>query len=152
MRLPNINKKQLCWVLPKGWLLHIFFPLTNPNSYLVRCSETGLFAGVDWKLLGFRIVLRRVNHIPHRKLNMVVDRYDAAKEAFEIEWAVLRGEARQERRKEEVCACCGDLWPDLFSVPDKEWKHYIQMDMQDKVICRKCYDRIKYLIDTKEEK
>ena len=104
MRLPDIDKKHLCWVLPKGWLLHIFFPSINQDSYLtylVRCSETGLFAGVDWKLLGFRILCRRVNHIPHRKLNMIVDHYDAAKEAFEIKWAVLRGEVRQEMKKEE---------------------------------------------------
>jgi len=46
-----------------------------------------------------------------------------------------------------VCACCGKLWPDLFMVPDEEWQHYIQLDMQDKVICQQCYERIKWLID-----
>jgi len=53
-----------------------------------------------------------------------------------------------------VCAYCGELWPDFFMVPDEEWEFYIQWNMQDKVICRKCYERIKLLIDTpvREEK
>lgn len=46
-----------------------------------------------------------------------------------------------------VCARCGKLNPDLFMVPDDEWEHYIQLDMQNSVLCRKCYDYIKEAID-----
>jgi ferredoxin len=41
------------------------------------------------------------------------------------------------------CAMCGLLWPDLFMVPDAEWRFYIPREYQRTVICRPCYDRIK---------
>jgi len=46
-----------------------------------------------------------------------------------------------------ICAHCGELWPDLFMVPDIEWKHYVEPAMRGKVLCRACYDEIKRLID-----
>ena len=46
-----------------------------------------------------------------------------------------------------MCACCGELWPDMFKVPDEEWNFYIEIGERDKMLCRKCYDRIKELID-----
>lgn len=46
-----------------------------------------------------------------------------------------------------VCAGCGVLWPEMFMVPDKEWKRYVQVLERDKVLCRGCYNRIKKLID-----
>ena len=46
-----------------------------------------------------------------------------------------------------MCACCGALWPDMFMVPDEEWEYYIEIGERDKMLCRKCYDRIKELID-----
>ena len=49
-----------------------------------------------------------------------------------------------------ICSKCGQLWPDLFSVPDEEWNHYIQPDMRGTVICLACYDHIKSLIDESE--
>ena len=49
-----------------------------------------------------------------------------------------------------VCAKCGKLWPDLFMVPDAEWKHYIQIDQRREVLCRECYTYIKELIDQLE--
>ena len=48
-----------------------------------------------------------------------------------------------------VCARCGKLWPDLFMVPNAEWKHYIEPRERDKILCRICYEEIKRLIDTK---
>ena len=48
-----------------------------------------------------------------------------------------------------VCAYCGVLWPDLFMVPDEEWKKYIPISERDKVICKTCFGHIKVLIDTK---
>lgn len=47
-----------------------------------------------------------------------------------------------------ICAKCGELWPDLFMVPDEEWENYIQIDMRKEVICRKCYNWIKSVIDS----
>lgn len=49
-----------------------------------------------------------------------------------------------------VCARCGKLWPELFSVPDAEWNHYIQRDKRHVVLCRSCYEEIKSLIDEME--
>lgn len=46
-----------------------------------------------------------------------------------------------------LCARCGVLWPDFFSVPDAEWRQYIEKGERDKVLCRHCYDTIKRLID-----
>ncbi len=50
-----------------------------------------------------------------------------------------------------ICAKCGKLWPDVFMVPYKEWTKYIEPAMQDKILCRSCYDFIRKVID-KEEK
>ena len=49
-----------------------------------------------------------------------------------------------------ICAKCGELWPELFM--DNDWKKYIELNMQDKVICRECYDFIKNAIDEGRKK
>ena len=46
-----------------------------------------------------------------------------------------------------VCAKCGKLWPDLFTVSDKEWKYYIQLDMRDSILCEDCYNYIVTIVD-----
>jgi len=46
-----------------------------------------------------------------------------------------------------ICQKCGKLWPDLFHIPDKEWKHYIEPEMRNAVICGSCYNWIKETID-----
>jgi len=46
-----------------------------------------------------------------------------------------------------ICAKCGKLWPDLFNVPDSEWKKYVEPKMRGKVICWDCYTFIKKCID-----
>jgi hypothetical protein len=46
-----------------------------------------------------------------------------------------------------LCARCGDLWPDMFMVPNEEWDKYIQIMERDKMLCRWCYDEIVELID-----
>jgi hypothetical protein len=51
-----------------------------------------------------------------------------------------------------ICAKCGKLWPNMFMVPNEEWKHYIEPEMRDKMLCMDCYATIKYLIDTGKEK
>ena len=46
-----------------------------------------------------------------------------------------------------MCARCGELWPDMFMVPTEEWNYYIESSERDKMLCRKCYNEIKFLID-----
>ncbi len=46
-----------------------------------------------------------------------------------------------------LCAYCGQLWPDFFSVSDEEWAKYIQLGERDKMVCKPCYDKIKRMID-----
>jgi hypothetical protein len=46
-----------------------------------------------------------------------------------------------------LCAKCGTLWPEMFNVPDAEWKHYVEPQMQDKMLCEACYTQIKAWID-----
>jgi hypothetical protein len=47
-----------------------------------------------------------------------------------------------------VCAKCGSLWPEFFQVSNDEWCRYIQPDMRDQIICRKCFDYIRALTDS----
>ena len=42
-----------------------------------------------------------------------------------------------------LCALCGDHYPDLFMVPDEDWRRFIQPDKQHAVICRPCFNYIK---------
>jgi hypothetical protein len=51
-----------------------------------------------------------------------------------------------------MCAKCGKLWPNMFMVPNEEWKHYIEPEMRDKMLCMDCYATIKYLIDSGAKK
>ena len=46
-----------------------------------------------------------------------------------------------------MCAKCGKLWPEMFSVPDKEWEQYVEKGQRDKRLCKPCYDQIKIWID-----
>jgi hypothetical protein len=46
-----------------------------------------------------------------------------------------------------LCVKCGTLWPEMFNVPDAEWKHYVEPQMQDKMLCEACYTQIKAWID-----
>lgn len=47
-----------------------------------------------------------------------------------------------------ICAKCGELYPEFFTVPDEEWERYIQPNMRGKVLCKTCYEYIKDVIDT----
>ena len=46
-----------------------------------------------------------------------------------------------------MCAKCGKLWPEVFSVPDKEWEQYVEKGERDKMLCKPCYDQVKIWID-----
>ncbi len=50
-----------------------------------------------------------------------------------------------------VCVRCGKLWPNFFSVTDKEWQGYIELSRRDSLLCRSCYDCIKGAIDSNRE-
>jgi len=50
-----------------------------------------------------------------------------------------------------MCAKCGKLWPEMFSVPDEEWERYVEKGERDKMICRSCYDQIKTWIDSSHD-
>lgn len=47
-----------------------------------------------------------------------------------------------------LCHRCGELWPTMFMVPDVEWETYIEPEHHRDMLCRKCYDEIRFLIDT----
>ena len=47
-----------------------------------------------------------------------------------------------------MCARCGNLWPDMFSVPNEKWGKYIQMDERHSILCFRCFTEIKELIDS----
>lgn len=40
-----------------------------------------------------------------------------------------------------LCELCGEVFPDFFTVPDKEWKKYVIPSLQDKVLCIDCYNK-----------
>jgi hypothetical protein len=46
-----------------------------------------------------------------------------------------------------LCAKCGVLWPEMFSVPDAEWKRYVEPRMRDKMLCEACYAHIRACVD-----
>ena len=45
-----------------------------------------------------------------------------------------------------ICAKCGQINPEFFSVPDEEWKKNIEQRMQNTVICLECFEHIKTLV------
>ncbi len=40
------------------------------------------------------------------------------------------------------CAICDMLSPEMFIVPDEEWKKYVIPPLQDKWLCESCYDEM----------
>ena len=49
-----------------------------------------------------------------------------------------------------LCVRCGGLWPEMFMVPDEEWKRYVEPRMRREMLCRACYMQIKDWIDSEE--
>jgi len=41
-----------------------------------------------------------------------------------------------------LCALCGEQWPEDFSVSDKEWEKYVIPSLQDKILCLECYKEV----------
>jgi hypothetical protein len=46
-----------------------------------------------------------------------------------------------------LCAKCGTLWPEMFSVPNEEWERYVEPEMRREMLCKACYRQIKAWID-----
>ena len=46
-----------------------------------------------------------------------------------------------------LCARCGELWPDIFMVPDKVWDRYVLLAEREKMLCLKCLREIVTLVD-----
>ena len=42
-----------------------------------------------------------------------------------------------------ICVKCGKINPTFFQVDTEEWKRYIEPQMQDKIICKDCFEWIK---------
>jgi hypothetical protein len=47
-----------------------------------------------------------------------------------------------------LCAKCGELWPEMFSVPDAEWERYVEPRMRHEMLCEACYAHIKACVDS----
>ena len=48
----------------------------------------------------------------------------------------------------ERCARCGGLLhPEFFDVPNCVWRHYIEPEKRDKIICEPCFVQIAGMID-----
>lgn len=51
-----------------------------------------------------------------------------------------------------MCVRCGELWPKMFKTTDEEWNKYVELRVRGEMICRKCYDWIKLVIDEAKER
>jgi hypothetical protein len=45
-----------------------------------------------------------------------------------------------------ICVYCGELWPRFFSVPDIEWRKYVDVEQRKEMLCEPCYNKIKHMI------
>lgn len=63
----------------------------------------------------------------------------------ELEWKrILDSKGRIPHVNEpNMCHLCSQKRPNVFTVPDQEWEKFIPPDLQDKIICRSCYDELK---------
>lgn len=43
------------------------------------------------------------------------------------------------------CEYCGEKYPNMFTVPDEEWEKYVIPELQRKVLCVDCYEKMKVL-------
>jgi len=47
-----------------------------------------------------------------------------------------------------LCCRCGEIRPQMFMVDDAEWEKYVAPRQRGQVLCQRCYDWIKRVIDT----
>lgn len=43
------------------------------------------------------------------------------------------------------CKLCGEHWDSDFTVSDEEWKAMIPPNLQKKILCKQCYEKLKAL-------
>jgi len=51
-----------------------------------------------------------------------------------------------------ICAWCGQNWPEMFGVPDREWEKYVIPEYQEEALCLDCYQKQKILFPDGWEK
>ncbi len=61
-------------VMPRGWCAHLFAPIDRRDTFLRRCSDTGLFPGFDIECRGWRLVVCRINHLDRSVVIGMIDR------------------------------------------------------------------------------
>ena len=44
-----------------------------------------------------------------------------------------------------LCALCGEVFPQMFSSPDDEWKKFVTPELQHEVLCYPCFEQQKKL-------
>jgi len=42
-----------------------------------------------------------------------------------------------------LCALCGEQWPEMFTAPKEEWEKYVIPVLQHEILCRDCYEELK---------
>ncbi len=110
------------------------------------CSYQLITCDCIYKFLGYEI------YNDHPTYGLPVDIFEngLSDEEFDLFENILKIENKVPYiRYPIICCYCGELWPEFFSVSDTEWKKYIQLDMRNEVLCIKCYDSIKKLIEGK---
>jgi len=46
-------------------------------------------------------------------------------------------------RVPNICALCGEQWPQVFKVAHATWKKHVIPELQLTVLCRECYEELK---------
>jgi len=42
-----------------------------------------------------------------------------------------------------MCRLCGEQWPEMFMINNKEWKKYVIPPLQNEMLCQECYNKLK---------
>jgi hypothetical protein len=50
-----------------------------------------------------------------------------------------------------LCRMCGEKWPEMFTVSDKEWESTIPKNLWWEVICKECYEEIKEITSHRQD-
>lgn len=45
-----------------------------------------------------------------------------------------------------ICARCGELWPQEFSVSNEDWLFFVGPPHREKILCQSCYNKMKMLV------
>lgn len=113
------------------------------------CGNQLITCGCCYEILGLRDPAKyssRTSHLPPEVYT------SGLSEAQGRRWlSILENKGRVPWIQYPVlCAKCGKLWPDFFSVPDEAWQKYVEVGQRGCVLCRPCYDYIREVIDANE--